>query len=393
MITKTILFIFSLINKIYPKSNNKIVFVSSPDLTDNSFALFKFLIENNSDSYNYTWLIDTPDIKLYRLMIQKNISILDKNLNNIKLLDKKSIKGMLIYVQSKYIFFTHGFYTGMSVPRSQVRMNLWHGMPLKSIGYLNSHGDDTSIPKSTFTLATSETFQDIMANVFALKKEKVLLSGQPRCDMLMQKSNSLGLLGIKKQLYKKIIFWAPTYRHAMNHEIKDGSFTSHLPILKEGELQLLNKYLISIDTFMLVKLHPMDILNTYQFEQFSNLKVIKDRILLEKGCQLYSLLSEVDILITDYSSIYIDFLLLDRPIIFAMDDFESYRETRDFVFSKPLDYMPGSIVDDMKSLIAVIDDIIISKNDIYLEKRKKGKKEFHTYNNSFSARLLKQLGL
>jgi len=389
-----ILYLFSFINIIYLKSENKVIFVSSPNFTDNSFALFKFLIEDENKTYSYTWLIDnTEDKGLYKYMMERNTTVSIEKLNDIKILDKKSITGMLAYIQAKYIFFTHGFYTGMGLPKSQIRMNLWHGMPLKSIGYLNAYGDDTTIPKSTFTIATSEIYQRIMSKVFDLRQNKVLLSGQPRCDLLTQTSHCLKELGIDKRSYQKIIFWAPTYRHSRNKKIKDGLFKSHLPILQEDELEKLNIYLKSIDTFMLVKLHPMDILNTYDFESFTNVKVIKDRVLLKNSCQLYSLLSEIDILLTDYSSIYIDFLLLDRPIVFTIDDFKEYKKTRNFVFKEPEKYMPGPIVNNIQSLITVLNDIIVNNHDNYVKERKDIKKKFHKYENSFSERLIKSLKL
>lgn len=394
MIVKVIFYIFSTINYIYPKSKNKILFISSPDFTDNSFALFKYLIENNFKNKEYIWLVNNIENKsLYHQMVLENIDIDPVLYKNIKILDKKSLKGMFAYIQSKYVYFTHGFYTGMSISPYQKRINLWHGMPLKAIGYLNIHGDNSTIPRSSFTLATSDLYQDIMSKVFALSLDNVFVTGQPRCNLLFEKSNCLNKLGITRESYKKIIFWAPTYRHSLDFKIKDGLFNHHLPILKENELEELNIYLKSIDTFMLIKLHPMDILNSYDFELFTNIKVIKDRVLLEESCQLYSLLSEVDILLTDYSSIYIDFLLLDRPIIFVIDDFEAYKNTRDFVFKKPEQYMPGHLVSTLKSLKTALNDIIINDSDKYAKKRKEFKKEFHKYENSFSKRLIKNLKL
>lgn len=392
---KRLVLLFALkANNHYPKNENKVIFLSSPDIADNSFTFFKYLIENYSDKYIFIWLLDDmSNLPQYKKMIRNNINIDNKILKKIEFFSKNSIKALYHYINSKYIFFTHGFYTGMSLPKNQVRVNLWHGMPLKAIGHLNVHGDISTIPKSSFTLATSNLYQNIISKVFALPLDKVLLTGQPRCDLLTQKSNCLKKLGIVKESYEKIIFWAPTFRYSINSKINDGSFNSYLPILKENELEELNIYLNSIDIFMLVKLHPMDILNLYNFEQFTNIKIIKDRVLLKEGCQLYSLLSEVDILLTDYSSIYIDFLLLNRPIIFAIDDFEAYKETRNFVFQKPEHYMPGPVVFNIESLKATLNDIIINDNDSYAEKRKEIKNEFHKYENSFSERLTKSLKL
>lgn len=389
-----ILTIFSLLNYIYPKSKNKVIFISSPDFSDNSFTLFKYMIENFKEERNYYWLVDNIlNKELYVSMMDNNINFNHKSLNQIQIIDKKSFLGIWIFISSKYIFFTHGFYTGMRLPKRQIRINLWHGMPLKAIGYLNKHGNDATIPKSSVVIATSALYQDIMGKVFDINREKVLITGQPRCDLLRETQNILKRFDIEKNKYQKIILWTPTYRYDKNHKIKDGIFSDTLPLLKKDDLIKLNSFLASIESYMMIKLHPMDILNTYNFNHFSNIKILKDNVCLHKGCQLYELLSEIDILITDFSSIYIDFLLLDRPIIFAIDDFDEYTKTRNFVFQSPKNYMPGSVVNNTQSLIAILHDIIINNNDRYADKRKEVKKEFHKYENSFSERLIKSLNL
>ena len=55
---------------------------------------------------------------------------------------------------------------------------------------------------------------------------------------------------------------------------------------------------------------------------------------------VYTLLRNADGLITDYSSVYFDYMLLDRPIAFAIDDIKEYGDKRGFIFETPEDYMP-----------------------------------------------------
>jgi CDP-glycerol glycerophosphotransferase (TagB/SpsB family) len=74
-------------------------------------------------------------------------------------------------------------------------------------------------------------------------------------------------------------------------------------------------------------------------------------------------------LITDYSSIYVDLLLLNKPIGFFISDFEKYKESRGFTFKKPLDYMPGEIIFNMKDLITFINKTFVLKIDNFTEKR------------------------
>ena len=384
-----ILKILSFVNLYYPKKDNQLLFISSPDLTDNSFAFFKYLIENRK-KYTFVWLVDSVEkIELYKKMISSYISL--EHNKSIRIYYKKSLKGMFSYIRSKYVFFTHGFYTGIAVSKNQIRVNLWHGMPLKAIGYLNQHSNCRTIPQSTYVIATSKIYQEIMAKVFNVKQNSVLVSGQPKCDLFFEKKNTLEKFNILRENYKKIIFWAPTFRYSKDKRIQDGDFDKTNILLNENNLKRVNSSLIHLNSYMIIKIHPMDILNKNDFKKYSNLLVIKDDQLLDKSIQLYSLLSEIDILITDFSSIYIDFLLLNRPIIFAISDFKNYQETRSFIFEEPKKYMPGKVVSDIDELIVELKTLIKLNLDNYFNHRKKILERFHSNKNHFSQRLLEML--
>jgi len=389
---KIALFILSCINIIYPKKSKQVLFLSSPDMSDNSFAFFKYMIENHSSKYIFIWLLEEKkSLFKYESMIKENIAIDDTTYSRIKFISRNSLKGFYYYISSRYIFFTHGFFTGMSLPKSQVRVNLWHGMPLKSLGYLLS--SKAIVPKTSYTIATSELFQDIMSKVFNAPIKSVLAVGQPRYDFLYTQNRALEKLGIEKKSYKQILFWAPTFRRAMGKDMKDGDFYDGLPIVGIDNLNDFNQYLESLNIFLLIKLHPMDVLNNHSFDDMTNIKVIKNKSLLDNSIQLYSLLSLVDILITDFSSIYIDFLLLDRPIIFLADDFDSYESSRGFIFDNPKEYMPGDFVTTYSSLKIVIDRLVVGNSDIYRQKRLEVKELFHNYKSDFSCRLYKLLDM
>ena len=85
--------------------------------------------------------------------------------------------------------------------------------------------------------------------------------------------------------------------------------------------------------------------------------------------QLYSLLGSVDILLTDFSSIYIDYLLLNRPIGFVAADFYEYSNSRGFVFDNPNDYMPGAKISSLKELKTFLHSTLILNQDPYLKNR------------------------
>ncbi len=63
-----------------------------------------------------------------------------------------------------------------------------------------------------------------------------------------------------------------------------------------------------------------------QTKKTDNLHILEDNYLRDKRLDLYEVVNAADLLITDYSSIYFDYLLLDRPIIFTPLDLEEYRK-------------------------------------------------------------------
>ena len=73
----------------------------------------------------------------------------------------------------------------------------------------------------------------------------------------------------------------------------------------------------------------------------SNIIFLTNPQLDELDIHFYSLLKDTDALITDYSSVFFDYLLIDKPLAFTVDDLESYGKNRGFVFDNPMDYMPG----------------------------------------------------
>ncbi len=92
---------------------------------------------------------------------------------------------------------------------------------------------------------------------------------------------------------------------------------------------------------LLVKLHQIQRDYNIDFDSMNNIKRITNDDFENNGVNLYELLAVTDALITDYSSVAIDYLIVDKPIGFALEDYEMYKATRGFIFDDPLQYMPG----------------------------------------------------
>ena len=100
-----------------------------------------------------------------------------------------------------------------------------------------------------------------------------------------------------------------------------------------------------------------------------------------------------NILITDYSSVSNDYLLLDKPIIYTLDDYEKYRESRGFKIDDPIKYYIGHHAYNPSDLQKSIIDII-HNGDIYREERNSVLDELHTYTDGHACMRIKEdLGL
>ena len=80
--------------------------------------------------------------------------------------------------------------------------------------------------------------------------------------------------------------------------------------------------------------------------------------MIEQKLALYKLVKDSDFLITDYSSIYFDYLLLNRPIGFTIEDMKEYEGNRGFVFEHPFEYMPGRIIQNKEEFMCFLQDTV-----------------------------------
>ena len=107
----------------------------------------------------------------------------------------------------------------------------------------------------------------------------------------------------------------------------------------------------------------MDALQTYVFPKFKNILIIKPS---EFSYQLYPFLGSCDYLLTDYSSVFIDFDITGKPMGFVMDDIDEYRNTRGLYFDDLESVLPGPIIQDYDSLVSFIKDPVRKPSSIVL---------------------------
>lgn len=339
------------------------------DMTDNARAFYEYLIHNEKyKDYRIIWMVS--DKRKFRNYKYKNVKFVTAE-------SKNGWSSPLAYYYgavSGFFFYTNNTaYLNLHHCPGQVTVNLWHGCGYKDIPREKHENTGASMMHFDYALVPGRAFVETKSRYWKCSEEKVLPLGYPRYDWMLHPSMSSQeiiwkLLGITAD---KMIIWMPTFR---NSEVLDSAESRiqlpfPLPGLKnKEELKQLDRTLGSLDILLIIKKHPIQTDWNIKEEDFQNIRYADQKLLDEKGIQLYELISASDGLISDYSSVAVDYMLLDRPLAFVLTDMQQYKETRGFVFEKPEDYMPGEKVYDLKGLENFAEHIALGK-DLYRQER------------------------
>lgn len=236
-----------------------------------------------------------------------------------------SLQGLVKYVQSKIVIVTHGPgdlhpYYPISIGKKFV--NLWHGTPMKKTNYLLRESykmKRSGMDFCDFTCTSSEFTQYLMSTQFRQHVDNLWITGQPRNDSLFNVDDAL--LEAHPFLKKKTILYAPTFR--LGRKTKLFPFDDFNP---KALIELLEKE----DAYLMMRCH-MSELNQLN----DDVLLSSDRVIIADQNMFPSvegILRHTSVLITDYSSIYFDFLLLNRPIVFLPYDLDYYNQNRGLNF-------------------------------------------------------------
>jgi CDP-glycerol glycerophosphotransferase (TagB/SpsB family) len=299
---------------------------------------------------------------------------------------KNSIAGWLWFCFAKYLFFTHPFFT-RKFPPNVVSVNLWHGMPIKKICWLLKNDIGIS---ANFTLATSPFWAEIMERAMR-PQGAVLSSGLPRNDRLFsERSHVIHKLGLPED--RRLLAWLPTYRKSiLGLPRMDGIDSGNVFEMPDVDPDNLNLFLKSRNAVLLVKRHPMAAFN--ESKTYSNLWIVDDAWLRQRSLSLYEFLGATDLLISDISSVVIDYLLLDRPIIHAFSDLVTYESSRGFTVEPIESYFMGPVVTNSLELYDAL-DAVFSGNDPDGAKRREIREFSHSHKDGRAThRLMEALGV
>ena len=365
--------LFYVIIGFFPKSKKKIVMESGPEFSDNAKALYDYLKKNRPNKYRYVWLVDNP--KKFKSLCLKDTIFLNVN-------KPVSFRYIFHVITSYYLFSGNREIRWVDLNKQKV-VNLTHGLPFKT-----SKGLMPADHTFNYLLSSSEDVSPYIVNEFMSDASKCFVSGMPRNDLMFEKNSNADKL-IKK--YNKFIIWLPTYKK--HKDVKDLDFTSYentVPLFNNEDLKSLNDTLKRMNILLILKFHPAQDLSGFKEEKFSNLKLWKNEELNKNGISLYSLLGVSDALITDYSSVYVDYLLMDKPVAFVQDDINVFVEKRGFAFNNISDYIAGEILKTKDDFVGFLQHISKGE-DKYKKERNKIKDFYHKYQDGNSCERIAEI--
>ena len=317
-----------------------------------------------------------PEITCVWLSRNKTI-VADLQSRGYKAYYMHSLRGIICSMRASCIIFSVGVSdVNLYTTKGTKSVQLWHGTPLKKLE--PAPGRQMRMRKSSYAqrlmaeglrpntnydvvIATSDESKQAMQTVFSDAKE-VAVTGYPRNDVLggapwLNELNDEYVTEIKREIDFQFLFlYLPTFRREGRREL--DLFAGF-----KFEGNTVNETLRELNAILIIKAHPYDV-------QFNSDGARLERIFTpadEDLPDIYPLLRETDVLITDYSSVFFDYLLLDRPIVFAPFDIQQYVTADRELFYDYDQVTPGPKATDWLEVLHLLREAI--QHDSWKDKR------------------------
>ncbi|MDP2637080.1 MAG: CDP-glycerol glycerophosphotransferase family protein [bacterium] len=285
---------------------------------------------------------------------------------------------------------------------------IWHGIPLKKIERDIKKGEsiDAKVQQSKgfarfmvgvllpwvfrkpdYVTTTSSVFQDVFTSAFGVQKEHVFVAGFPKNDVYFANipgaeiGADKGALSKLQELKKpesqyKTVLYAPTWR-----DTGGDSFFE-----KPDDLKALDDFLQEEQLMFFLKLHPLAQKSASAVTRGAEYRNI---VFVDPDSDADPLLPFIDILVTDYSGIYFEFLLLNRPVVFFPFDYEKYVTRDRELYFHYQDVTPGPRVSTLGELMESLGKIAQGQDE-YRSQREKVKNMCYQHQDGNAAERVSQ---
>lgn len=330
--------------------------ISGSRVTGNPLAIFKYMLEDDRfNNYTFIWTVNDYNV----------VPDIYKDLPNVIFVIRYTDL-FYKYLSTANILINNTTFPNFFILNSgQKYLNTWHGTPWKTLGYdvkvakMDYANGARDFLQATHLISPSQYTYDhqvVPYQIASIHPGEIAITGYPRIDLTYRSMQNKKI--IKKELgiedNEKVILYAPTWRG-------ENSFRSFDRQKLEDDLEQLSH----INAHIIFRGH-------HWAEIFLTNINIPNVTLAPERLDTNELLGAVDILITDYSSVFFDFLVTDKPIIHYLHDYEEYTAERGLYFG--LKKLPGEVVQSTQQLIKAVQNYMnttYQPTEKYLEAKEK----------------------
>lgn len=348
---RTIVVLIHFLSKFVPKSRHLVVFGGENGRGFRGNTKYLFIEMEKNPQLTCVWISRSDQVV--------------RNLRRKGYLSYKhhSLRGIYYQLRAKLVIHSHSINDDFSksLLGGAISYNTWHGVGLKKVWganrntftykilherswlkrYFGKFVVKTNQAKVNYVVSTSEAVSSYYPETFLVPQQNVLQLGQVRNDVFFQETGED--LEIPDWFRNgKIILYMPTHRNF-------GKLETNMNAV--FDFQRLNDLCARLGYTFVIKAHM------YSSSQApSSYEHIKD--ISHESFDPQLLLKYTDVLLTDYSSCYTDFLLLDRPVLFYCYDLEMYLQKSNDMYFNYFDVTPGPKVENFADLLQALEEAI-----------------------------------
>ncbi|MGY2745987.1 CDP-glycerol glycerophosphotransferase family protein [Arthrobacter sp. UYCu723] len=303
----------------------------------NPLSMYEKIVEDPKYSgYVHIWTVANGKVSLPASLLGRE---------NVRIVVKQSDLYLRYLATAEYLINNSTFPSYFVLKDGQSYLNTWHGTPMKKMGTdvegaALEHANVTrNLLQATHLLSPNEHTTDVLTRAFGVDQlfaGRIALTGYPRIDKTVKSSAArrdavFGALGIDPEDHKPIVLYAPTWRGSMNAKVLDAEAMAH-------DIEALAS---SSDFHLMVRAHHYT----------EDLLVGSDQpiAVVPRTLTTNDLLSVVDVLITDYSSVVFDFMATGRPVVLYAPDQEEYAAERGLYFD--MESLPGPVCSTVEEVL------------------------------------------
>lgn len=342
-----------------PINNNMILYETrdGKSIVDSPYAIFLYLAKTPEfNHFQHVWVLDKKDEGVEN-------SIPAELRSKVTFVYRQTLKYVDAILEAKYLISNSTFESFFVKRPGQIYINTWHGTPLKLMGF--DIPEDISHSKNVlrnflmtdYLFSPNEHTSNIFINSYKLKgiyPGEILEAGYPRIDLTLNADKEKIYQKITKdnckiRSDKPIILYTPTWKGQSVHNVNDD-----LEQIVLETLTLVQEFKTNYQ--VLLKVHPFIYSDIKEDKRISPY-LVSDLI------DANEVLAVTDLLITDYSSIFFDFLVTGKPIIFYAWDKDLYRAERGLYLTEQ--ELPGPIAENINELISLVHMSSINHKNYY----------------------------